>query len=587
MTFRAKPVVKRAHRSPHESASRRNLYINLAFGGIVLLAVLILAAAAGATWYGDHLGAIAKVNGVDITKDQFRERLRIENFRFDVAERRVRDAFNDGRLTEAQQNQQLQFIAQTREQVGSLALERLIDAQLQKTLAAELGVTVDEGAIDAKLLEEATSVEERHVWIIDVEPETDAGADEPTAAQKEAAKKKADQALADIKGGTSFQDVAKVVSTDPSAAQGGDLGWVNRENSLDEPFLAAVFAAEVNVPTEVIEGEDGIYRIGLVSEIEAERVEAGYQDQIVAKQIPIEAYRAAVRADLTRTALEDRIVADVVDTETVQRRVQEIYIAESQSQGGGDQVKVSHILYSPKDDPDGAGSLAADDPAWAAAEAEARAAYDALKPLVGKQAELEKAFEERARKESDEGGADTSGGDLPYFAREEVDAGFGDAIFKTGLKKGDLLEPAKSQFGWHVILFEDRRLDPEQRMNGAKLRAEQGEDFAKLARELSEGPEAAEGGEIGWVARGQFDRTLEDAIFGVEVGKVSEIVPIEGDGWYLYKVVEEATRKADGDQKQALEQSAFENWYSEKKAAADVWRDPALFVDSGTTEAVQ
>jgi len=589
MTFRAKPVVKRARRTGSDSAGRRTLYTNLAFTGIIVLAVLILAGAAGATWYDDHFGAIARVDGATITKDQYRERYLIEQIRLDIAASKIQDAFNDGRLTDAQVQQQLGLITQRRDpqQLGGLTLERLVDAQLQSRLASELGVTVDDAAIDARLTEEATSPEERHVWIIDLEPAIDDGKDEPTAAQKAEAKAKADQALADINGGKPFEEVAKVVSTDPTKAQGGDLGWIARETALDEAFLEAVFAAPVDEPTAVIEGADGIYRIGRVTEVEPERVDVTYQQRITDRNIKLEAYRTAVRADLVREALEKRIVADVVDTATPQRRVQEIYIAEAQTPGAGDQVKVRHILYAPKDDPQGAGDLPQDDPAWAAAEGEARAAYDALKVSVDKPEELQAAFDARAKLDSDEDGAETSGGDLPYFTREEVDPTFGDAIFKDGLKKGDLLEPVRSQFGWHVILFEDRRLDPEQRMNGAKLRAEQGEDFGKLAEELSEGSEAAKGGEIGWVARGQLDKQREDAIFATEVGKVSDIVTIEGDGSWIYKVVEEQVRKPDGEQKTTLEGTAFGNWYSDKKAAADIFRDPELFVDPGTTTELQ
>ena len=46
MTFRAKPVVKRDHRPAWETQDRRNFYLNLGFGLIVVLAVLILAIAA-------------------------------------------------------------------------------------------------------------------------------------------------------------------------------------------------------------------------------------------------------------------------------------------------------------------------------------------------------------------------------------------------------------------------------------------------------------------------------------------------------------------------------------------------------------
>ena len=43
MTFRAKPVVKRDHRPSWESQDRRNFYLNLGFGIIVVPAILILA----------------------------------------------------------------------------------------------------------------------------------------------------------------------------------------------------------------------------------------------------------------------------------------------------------------------------------------------------------------------------------------------------------------------------------------------------------------------------------------------------------------------------------------------------------------
>ena len=48
MTFRAKPVVKRAHRASWETQDRRNLYLNLGFGLIVVIAVVILADRRGA-----------------------------------------------------------------------------------------------------------------------------------------------------------------------------------------------------------------------------------------------------------------------------------------------------------------------------------------------------------------------------------------------------------------------------------------------------------------------------------------------------------------------------------------------------------
>ena len=55
MTFRAKPVVKRAHRPAWEAQDRRNFYLNVGFGLIVLLALIILGIAVGLSYYNDHL----------------------------------------------------------------------------------------------------------------------------------------------------------------------------------------------------------------------------------------------------------------------------------------------------------------------------------------------------------------------------------------------------------------------------------------------------------------------------------------------------------------------------------------------------
>ena len=53
----------------------------------------------------------------------------------------------------------------------------------------------------------------------------------------------------------------------------------------------------------------------------------------------------------------------------------------------------------------------------------------------------------------------------------------------------------------------------------------QGAKFEDVARQYSEDPTSApHGGEFGMIARGQIDRPLESAAFGLQVGKVSEVV---------------------------------------------------------------
>ncbi len=49
----------------------------------------------------------------------------------------------------------------------------------------------------------------------------------------------------------------------------------------------------------------------------------------------------------------------------------------------------------------------------------------------------------------------SQGGDLGWFTKDRMVPEFAEAAFK--LKKGEISEPVKSQFGWHVIRLEDKR----------------------------------------------------------------------------------------------------------------------------------
>jgi parvulin-like peptidyl-prolyl isomerase len=572
MTFRAKPVVKRAHRPSWEQNDRRNLFLNIAFGLVVLAAILILVAAAGASYYDEHFSSVATVNGTSINKDQLSERAAVDTFRVDYLEASIRTQVNSGRLSQAQAEQQLSQLESERQGIPQSSLEKLIDAALQGELAAQEGIAISDAQIDERITTEATRPEQRHAWEIAVTPEVSPDATEPTAEQDAAARKKIDQALADLTSGKAWEDVAKSVSTSSSSAQGGDLGWLIKESSYEQTFVDALFAAEVDTPTAVLEGEDGTYRIGRVTEISLAERDPDYEQKITDAGIPITAYQAAVRADLTRSALNDKITAGLTETATPQRDVSQIVVQSSGGGSTGEEVKSSHILYSPKDDPSGAQAIAPDDPAWKAAEDEANAAYKQLQEDATQFAEIAKA-------ESDDTGSGAEGGDLPWFQQGDVDPAFGTALFQAGLTPGQILPPVKSQFGWHIIRYEDRRADAATRAQQAHEKAiAPNADFAALAKELSDGPEAADGGALGWIARYQVDPEQEDAIFATPVGSVSDVLQT-ASGYNIFKVLREETRKPEGEQLATLEDNAFTNWYAAMKAAATIER-----IDQPTVE---
>ena len=577
MTFRAKPVVKRAHRPAWEAQDRRNFYLNVGFGLIVLLALLILGIAIGLSYYNDHLASVGSVNGQSISKDELRDRAKIEGWRLDESERRVRTAVLAGHLTEAQGTSAESTITDQKNNIASIALERVIDTRLQASLATQEGVSATPADIDAKLQDEATTPETRHVWMIEVAPVTDAGAVEPTATQKADAKAKAEAALKDIQGGKAWEDVAKTVSTDTATApQAGDLGWLAADDSqTDEAFLTAVFAAPANTPTAVVEGTDGVFRIGRASEIVPKAVDDTYQAKIQNDKIDLAQYRAVLAGDVIHDKLSAKIVADVTGAGP-QREVSEIYFKAPQTPPPADAIKVRHILYSPNGDPSAAANVAATDPAWEAAHQKALATFVRL------QADP-KLFDSIARAESDEASAKGpagTGGKLPYFdSTMSVDPEFLKAILAQGVKPGDLLPPVKSAFGWHVIQVMNKPPDTDA-MAALKTKADGGDDFAVLARDNSDGTTSGTGGDIGWIAKGQLDDKLTAAIFAAPIGKTSDVVSVDGDGVYLFKVAAEETRTPEGRQLDALTSTAFSKWYDAKKSAATITRDPGISAPS-------
>ncbi|GEP02821.1 hypothetical protein MOX02_08590 [Methylobacterium oxalidis] len=67
-------------------------------------------------------------------------------------------------------------------------------------------------------------------------------------------------------------------------------------------------------------------------------------------------------------------------------------------------------------------------------------------------------FAKVAAEMSKDPGSKTEGGDLGWFTKERMVAPFAEAAFK--LPVGQVSDPVKTQFGWHVIKVEEKRTKP-------------------------------------------------------------------------------------------------------------------------------
>jgi peptidyl-prolyl cis-trans isomerase C len=104
----------------------------------------------------------------------------------------------------------------------------------------------------------------------------------------------------------------------------------------------------------------------------------------------------------------------------------------------------------------------------------------------------------------------------------------------------------------------------EEEAKAALARVKAGEDFAKVATELSKDP-GGEGGDLGWFTKDRMVPEFSEAAFKLEPGQVSDPVKTQF-GWHIIKV-EEKREKTFPPFEQVKEQAAR---YVAQKAQSDL-----------------
>jgi parvulin-like peptidyl-prolyl isomerase len=543
--------------------------VTLGFIGLLIAVAVIVVVALVYGFWDANFRPVASVGGVGISRGEYDDRVKLEDFRLTRAEGDVRTALADGAIDEAVANARLSAISTTRESLGPSSLDRLIDLTLQKQLAEERGLSLAPDELEAALAAEGATPETRRVKAIIIRPEGQAQGLAPTSEGRQRAYEEAHAAMAALRAGAPFDQVLEQFGTD-GVDGGGELGLVERSDLDDEAWAAALFGLDPGGVTGLIAAADGSYRIGTVTEVVPEKPDPGYQ-AAVERAVGAGANRRNVELEALADKLEQSVIADAVAADVDQVHLAEILVeGDTTADPASDEgtIRASHILYAP-DDQVSADSLPDDDPAWEAARADAQAAVDELNAITDP-AERAARFSELARTANDDPTAATVGGDLGYFTRSTMVEEFSNALFDDpDLVPGDIVGPVRSQFGWHVISFTDRRPPLAERLAAVEAALDAPDaDFATVARELSDGAEASAGGDLGWRTLDELDDITLDGVGALGVGERSE--PLETDrGFVIVEKLDEAKRPLDPQQRARVEGTAFGQWYTEKRFAAE------------------
>lgn len=148
------------------------------------------------------------------------------------------------------------------------------------------------------------------------------------------------------------------------------------------------------------------------------------------------------------------------DIDKYTARAREIYLTGKDKYAVPEQVRAAHILIKIKD--------------GKSDEARSKAEGLRAKALAGAD------FAMLALENSEDPSAARNGGELGFFDARAMDPAFSAAAFAMS-KKGEISAPVKSGFGWHVILYEDRRPAGVRRFD--EVKAEILDDLRKRVKD--------------------------------------------------------------------------------------------------------
>src|SRR5215469_12462715 len=159
-----------------------------------------------------------------------------------------------------------------------------------------------------------------------------------------------------------------------------------------------------------------------------------------AKKIPDSAEFKRRLAFVRNKALMETVLGEESKAAVTEQALRKIYDDATKTMSGQEEVRARHILFRVNDPNDTTAS---------------KAAEDKVKNTIERIKKGED-FGTLASALTEDPSGKQDGGDLGYFTRDQMVPEFSEVAF--GLEKGQVSGPVKTQFGWHVLKVEDKRM---------------------------------------------------------------------------------------------------------------------------------
>lgn len=167
-------------------------------------------------------------------------------------------------------------------------------------------------------------------------------------------------------------------------------------------------------------------------------------------------------------------------------------------------------------------------------------------------------------------GGRSMGGDLPWLSAGRTVKEFEDVLYN--LEIGEISEPFRTQFGYHIIILQDKRERTPARLTShiyvrgtgdstaydkiheAYELLENGDQWSSVLPQFSEdGASVRNNGNIGWVSyKGNFAADFVDAVMSVNPGKAYSEPVKTNYGFHIFKIDSVETYESEQERRKKL-----------------------------------